>query len=184
MMTRVARLVNDRLLGLSPAARGAVEAAAVYVQPVPMAALRESTGVDALMMGDDAFAHVCAQARAAGLLREDAAAWSCRHDLIRQAVCDSLSPQRLAGLHRHAALWLAESANAGANADALTIAAHWRAARELQTALAWCHRGAEQLKERGRFRCGACVVARGGRRLAGRCTVAARTPGAGRVRPV
>ena len=36
-------------------------------------------------------------------------------------------------------------------ADALAIAEHWRAAGELQTALAWRHRGADQLKARGRF---------------------------------
>ncbi|KNZ32595.1 MAG: hypothetical protein AD742_10950 [Methylibium sp. NZG] len=154
VMARVARLVNERLRGLNTTARSAVEAAAVYVQPVPIAALRApidahgDVGAEvAEAGGDDAWTHVCAQARAAGLLQEDARGLSCRHDLIRQAVFDSLSPQRLVALNRHAALWLAERRDA----DALTIAAHWRAARELQTALAWCHRGAEQLKQRGRF---------------------------------
>ena len=45
------------------------------------------------------------------------------------------------------ALWLAGQPEA----DALAIAAHWQAADEPQTTLAWQHRGAEQLKARGRF---------------------------------
>lgn len=156
---RVARLVLARLQAQPAAVRQAVQAAAVFVQPVPASALRPppaggempgSTNATALADADfpDAdVADVGAQAVASGLLGATDAGLACRHDLIREAVADALAPALREALHRHAALWLA----AQPDADALGIATHWQAAGEPQTALAWQHRGAEQLKARGRF---------------------------------
>jgi tetratricopeptide (TPR) repeat protein len=146
---RVARLVLGRLQRLPPVVRHAVEAAAVFVQPVPAAALRRLAGLPAAADLDDdsPWTAACDNAVAAGLLRQEGEHLACRHDLIRQAIAQTLQPGRRLVLHRHAALWLA----AQPGADALTIAEHWRAAAEPQTALAWRHQGAEQLKARGRF---------------------------------
>lgn len=147
VLERVGRLVHARLQTLPAMARHAVEAAAVFVQPVPAEALRHLVGLP-VEEDDAAWTSVCNGAIAAGLLREDGAGLlACRHDLIRQAVSAGIAPQRLLPLHRHAALWLA----AHPGADPLQIAEHWCAAAEPQTALVWRHRSAEQLKARGRF---------------------------------
>jgi tetratricopeptide (TPR) repeat protein len=146
---RIAQLVVNRLAGLPEALRAAVEVAAVFVQPVPAGALQESaTGACGA-----AWAEACQRAVAAGLLRatEPDGALVCRHDLVRQTIQLSLAPARALALHRHAARWLAARADDGHAIDALTIAEHWRAAGDAQTALAWSHRGAEQLKARGNF---------------------------------
>ena len=139
----VLRLVRGRLQALPAAAQRAVEAAAVFVQPVPPAALGALAGAAT----DTECEALCARAVASGLLQPIGAVLACRHDLIRQAVDGTLPAPRRTALHRHAALWLAEQPSV----DALTIAEHWRAAGEPQTALAWRHRGAEQLKSRGDF---------------------------------
>jgi tetratricopeptide (TPR) repeat protein len=138
---RVAQLVRARLRAQPEAVRRAVELAAVFVQAVPAAALCEEPEAA------EAAAQACSGAVAAGLLREDGVGYSCRHDLIRHAIASALPAARHTALHRHAALWLAPHASS----DALNIAEHWRHAGEPQTALAWRHRGAAQLKERGRF---------------------------------
>ena len=142
---RVFGLVLARLKALPAAAQQAVEAAAVFVQPVPAQALAVASGSPG--PADERWPEVCARAVDASLLQVGGAGLVCRHDLIRQAVVDSLSSERKVALHRQAALWLAQKVDS----DALTIAEHWRAAGEPQTALAWRHRGAEQLKIRGRF---------------------------------
>ena len=165
---RVRRLVQSRLQGLPEPARHAAEAAAVFVHPVPAAALRPLAGA-ASAAGQDGqvgtppgnghasdsacrWAQAREQATAAGLLTEVAdGRIGCRHDLVRQSISAATPPDRRMALHRHAALWLATQIDAPAGADALAIAGHWRAAGEPQTALAWCHRGAEQQKSRGRF---------------------------------
>ncbi len=147
---RLNRLVLARLQALPADARQAVEAAAIFVQPVPADALRHLAGRPR-ETDDAAWQAACQQAVAAALLCQDRGGLACRHDLIRQAVGEALPPARRTALHRHAALWLAGRADAAVAADALAIAGHWRAAGEDQTALAWCHRGAEQLKARGRF---------------------------------
>jgi tetratricopeptide (TPR) repeat protein len=154
VLDRVSQLVHARLQALPAAARGAVEAAAVFVQPVPPAALRHLAGLPDEALDEAAlraWASACDSAIATGLLRRDGSALACRHDLIRQAITTRLPASRREALHRHAALWLAAQPDAVANDDALAIAEHWRAAGEPQTAWAWCHRGAEQLKARGRF---------------------------------
>jgi tetratricopeptide (TPR) repeat protein len=138
---RVSRLLQQRLGSLAPTARRMVEAAAIFVQAVPVEALLALGGEPGEGLG------AARQAIEAGLLHQDGDAWRCRHDLVREAAVAGLPPPRRSALHRHAALWLAERPDA----DPLTIAEHWRAAQEPQTALAWCHRGAEQLKSRGRF---------------------------------
>lgn len=143
--TRVFGLVLARLRGLPAAAQQAVEAAAVFVQPVPARALGGASGSPG--PADEQWPQVCARAVDASLLQPMGAGLSCRHDLIRQAIVDSLSSDRKAALHRQAALWL----GLDLDNDSLTIAEHWLAAGEPQTALAWRHRGAEQLKNRGRF---------------------------------
>jgi tetratricopeptide (TPR) repeat protein len=167
----VARLVQARVQALPELARQAVEAAAIFVQPVPAQALCHLAGLPPGRRAGDATGHrapdagaappgeprwadgalACQQAVAAGLLVDSASGLACRHDLIRQTVARALPAAQRAALHRHAALWLAAVAPAHGTADALSIAEHWRAAGEPQTALAWCHRGAEQLKARGRF---------------------------------
>lgn len=148
VQARIGQLVQARLDGLPDAVRRLVEAAAVFVEPVPPEALAVGTGAGGpgaappASLGPDTETAV-----AAGLLRRDGGRLACRHDLIRQTLVPLLSPSRRAALHRHAALWLATQPVP----DALTIAEHWRAAGEPQTALAWRHRGADQLKSRGRF---------------------------------
>ncbi len=140
---QVLRLVRARLDALPPGAQRAVEAAAVFVQPVPAAALGALAGAATEEEG----AAIAERALMSGLLQRAGAALGCRHDLIRQAVVTQLPAPRRMALHRHAALWLASQPVV----DALTVAEHWRAAGETQTALAWRHRGAEQLKSRGDF---------------------------------
>jgi tetratricopeptide (TPR) repeat protein len=150
---RVHQMVLRRLQALHPLARKAVEAAAVFVQPVPEAGLRQLLGLPAGDAGDADWAQAREAAIAAGMLREQAPGLCCSHDLIRTATGADLAPTRRTALHRHAALWLAQQPWA----DAMTIAEHWRAAGEPQTALAWRHQGAEQLKARGRYE-EACAV--------------------------
>jgi len=158
---RVAQLVLARLQAQPAAVRHAVQAAAIFVQPVPADALRAPPAADPAAAApaddpaaDSAWAAACAQAVAAGLLQvvdgqavDGSAALACRHDLIRQTVAADLPAPQRAALHRQAALWLARQPQA----DALAIATHWHAAGQPQTALGWQHRGAEQLKARGRF---------------------------------
>lgn len=170
VLDRVEQLVHARMQALPAAARQAVEAAAVFVQPVPADALRHLAGLPGapdpvgdgpdMEDGDEGatpgtfirnWADVCDSAIGAGLLHPDGSRLVCRHDLIRQAITTRMPASRRRALHRHAALWLAERTDIATNDDALTIAEHWRAAGEAQTALAWRHRGAEQLKARGRF---------------------------------
>lgn len=144
---RVRHMVQRRLQALPPSARQTVEAAAVLVQPVPEAALRRMLGLPDGDAGDLAWQQARDAALAAGMLGEQPGGLACAHDLIRQATAAQLSPARCLALHRHAALWLATQPQA----DAMTVAEHWRAAGEPQTALAWRHTGAEQLKARGRY---------------------------------
>lgn len=144
---RVQQMVQRRLQALPPLAAQAVEAAAVMVQPAPAQALRHLLGLPAGDAGDAACQQALAQALDAGMLAEQAAGLAFAHDLIRQATAAQLGDARRLSLHRHAALWLGTRPEA----DAMTVAEHWRAAGEPQTALAWRHRGAEQLKARGRY---------------------------------
>lgn len=144
---RVRQMVQRRLQALPALARKAVEAAAVFVQPVPEDGLRRLLGLPAGAAGDADWAAARDQALAAGMLRAQTPGLACSHDLIRTATVADLAAARCAALHRHAALWLAHQPWA----DAMAIAEHWRAAGEPQTALAWRHQGAEQLKARGRF---------------------------------
>lgn len=141
------RLLLARLKRQSDEVRSAVEAAAVFVQAVPADALRLHGALPGTAADEGSWSTALARAVGEGLLREDSALLACRHDLVREAVFAALKPARRQSLHRHAALWLAKQDDA----DALVIAEHWRAAGEPQTALAWCHRAAEQLKARGRF---------------------------------
>lgn len=140
---RVRELVQRHLAQVGPAARAALDAAAVLARPVPAALL-----LDVADPADPAhFARGCDEALQADLLRADAQGLQCRHDLIRQTVEAALGPTQRAWLHRRAALALA----ARGGAQPLDIAAHWQAAAEPQTALAWLHRGAQQLHEQGDF---------------------------------
>ena len=144
---RVRQMVQRRLRALPALARKAVEAAAVLVQPVPEDGLRSLLGLPAADAGDADWAAARDQALAAGMLRAQQPGLTCAHDLIREATVADLPAPRCAALHRHAALWLAQQPWA----DAMTIAEHWRAAGEPQTALVWRHQGADQLKARGRY---------------------------------
>jgi tetratricopeptide (TPR) repeat protein len=144
---RVQQMVQRRLQSLPGLAAQVVEAAAVMVQPVPAQALRHMVGLPEGEAGDAAWQQALAQAVNAGMLAEQASGLACAHDLIRQATAARLGSARRLTLHRHAALWLGTRPEA----DAMTVAEHWRAAGEPQTALGWRHRGAEQLKARGRY---------------------------------
>ena len=149
-LERLRPLVLRRLQALRATARSAVDAAAVFAQWVPARALRveELNCVDVSKeVADASWLHELESAASAGLLRCSEGNWGCRHDLIRRIVHDALPPERRAVLHRHAASWWAKLPEV----DALLVAEHWKAAAEPQTALAWCHRAAEQLKARGSF---------------------------------
>lgn len=148
LLERVSHLLHRQLDRMPGAVRQAVEAAAVFVHAVPASALRALVDLPAGVAGDGPWAATVQQALSAGLLRAEVdGRLCCGHDLIRQALAGGLAPARHMALHRHAALWLAEQPDA----DALTIAEHWRAAQEKQTALAWQHRAADHLKTRGRY---------------------------------
>lgn len=140
---RVLDLVVQRLRQQPASVRMAVEAAAVLSAPA------SSDLLGALCEGLDAaaLAEACDEAVAAGLLVEEGAAVQCRHDLIRSATLAGLGGARRRWLHRRAALTL----GAARNVDPLIVASHWEQAHELQTALAWTHRGGAQQKARGRF---------------------------------
>jgi tetratricopeptide (TPR) repeat protein len=144
---RVRQMVNRRLQALTPAARQAVEAAAVGLQALPEPALRMMMGLPDGTAGDTAWAQARDEALAAGMLRPLAPGLACSHDLIRHATVAGLAAPRRLLLHRHAALWLAQQPWA----DAMAVAEHWRAAGEPQTALGWQHLGAEQLKALGQY---------------------------------
>lgn len=140
---RVLELVGQRLRLQSAPVRAVVDAAAVLSAPATaelLTALCEG-------MGEAEVAEACDDAVANGLLSEDGTALQCRHDLIRSATIAGLGAARRRWLHRRAALAL----GAAGDADPLIVAGHWEQAQELQTALAWVHRGAGQQKERGRF---------------------------------
>jgi tetratricopeptide (TPR) repeat protein len=140
---RVLELVGQRLRTQPAAVCTVVEAAAVLSAPAPaevLASLCEG-------LTDADVAEACDEAVAAGLLAEDGAAVQCRHDLIRSAALAGLGSARRRWLHRRAALTL----GAGRDVDPLIVAAHWEEAHELQTALAWMHRGGALQKARGRF---------------------------------
>ncbi len=141
---RVRQLIQRRLDGLAPAPRAVVEAAALLSRPASLALLSAVSGLEEApcLAG-------CEAALTAELLVEGAGGMECRHDLIRAATVAGLSAARRESLHRRAALSLAQTL--GAAAPPLEIAAHWDQAGQPQTALAWCHRGAQQLKDAGRF---------------------------------
>jgi tetratricopeptide (TPR) repeat protein len=148
---RVQALLQRRLQTLGPLAQRWVEAAAVLGQPVPAAVLAGLTGTVAELAGEPDQPQgllACEEALAAGLLCEVPGGLQCGHDLIRSAVLAGLGTTRGQWLHRRAALALA--ARPGLD-EPLVIAEHWQRADELQTALAWMHRGAAQQKLRGRF---------------------------------
>lgn len=143
---RISGLVLARLRALPAGAQQVIESAAVFVHPVLPQALSSVDATNSATEIDDDTDYTSV-ALASSLLRACDGKISCRHDLIRETVVESLSTRRIAELHRRAALWLAGRDDS----DALTVAEHWRAAGELQTALAWRHRGAERLKSRGEF---------------------------------
>lgn len=144
----VREMLQRRLRALPAAARALVEAASVAVRPLPVnvlaqladgaAAWPEATLLDAVQT-----------ALQAEMLREERDGLQCRHDLVRQAVEAGLTATARQALHRRAALAL--GGRPEGNAEPLAVAAHWSAAQEPQTALAWMQRGAAQLKMRGRF---------------------------------
>ena len=144
----VRELLQRRLRALPAAARALVEAASVAVRPLPLNVLAQladgaSTWPDATLLD------AVQTALQAEMLREERDGLQCRHDLVRQAVEAGLTVTGRQALHRRAALAL--GGRAEGNAEPLAVAAHWSAAQEPQTALAWMQRGAVQLKMRGRF---------------------------------
>jgi tetratricopeptide (TPR) repeat protein len=143
---RISGLVMARLRALPAGAQQVIESAAVFVHPVLPQALGSADAADSAAEVEPEIDHLSI-ALASSLLHACDGKISCRHDLIRETVVESLSERRASELHRRAALWLAGRDDS----DALTVAEHWRAGGELQTALAWRHRGAERLKSRGDF---------------------------------
>lgn len=153
-LDRARPMVQRRLKTLPPLARRMVEAAAIFAQHVPATALQvnfasaSQAQVESQAQPSEAqWLQACDSALAAGLLRSEVPGLACRHDLVRHAVACGLPASERTALHRHAALWLANQGEL----DALTIAEHWNAANEPQTALAWRHRAGRQLKARGHF---------------------------------
>ena len=137
-------MLQRRLRALAPAGRSLVEAAAVVGQPMPLGVLTQVADIP-----PDQHLSATRLALESDLLREAVGGLACRHDLVRYAVLASLSPSHQQVLHRRAALAMA--ARAEGEAEPLAVAAHWTAAQEPQTALAWMLRGADQLKRRGQF---------------------------------
>ncbi len=142
--TLVRDMIQSRLRVLPPAARSLVEAAAVVGQPMPMGVLAQVADIQ-----PEQHLSATRMALESDLLREATGGLACRHDLVRYAVLASLSSSHQQILHRKAALAMA--ARAEGEAEPLAVAAHWTAAQEPQTALAWMLRGADQLKRRGQF---------------------------------
>ncbi|MCA9699786.1 MAG: AAA family ATPase, partial [Myxococcales bacterium] len=117
----VASIVAAKLDRLGPEALATVQAAAV---------LGRRFGVDAL---EDMVpgSHLQLPALvAAELLEPDAAAYLFRHDLVRDAVHDSLLPGTREGLHRRAAAWYR-------GRDPLMVARHLDGARDPEAAAAY-----------------------------------------------
>ncbi|MBC3916432.1 AAA family ATPase [Undibacterium sp. CY18W] len=144
---RVLQSLQQRLHRLTPEAKALIEAAAVLVQPLPVNVLMQIAGLDA--SDHLVAAQTSTTAIDADFLREDRQGLQCRHDLVRYAVESGLGMPYLQALHRRAALAL--GARPEGDADPLAVAAHWAAAQEPQTALAWMLRAAAQFHLRGRF---------------------------------
>ncbi len=145
---RVRDMLQQRLHSLEPMARNLVEAAAVAVRPLPLAALAQIAGADNTSL-QGPLLEPLRQALQSDLLKDGSSGLQCRHDLVRHAVVASLGAAHLQALHRRVALTLASRTER--DTESLTIANHWSHAQEPQTALAWMFRGASQLKQRGRF---------------------------------
>lgn len=144
----VRELLQRRLQLLPSAARALVEAASVAVRPLPLNVLLQLAD-GATEWSGATLLDAVQTALSAEMLREERGGLQCRHDLVRQAVEASLTVAARQALHRRAALAL--GGRPEGNAEPLAVAAHWSAAQEPQTALAWMQRGAVQLKMRGRF---------------------------------
>jgi len=144
----VRELLQRRLRALPDAARALVEAASVAVRPLPLNVLVQLAD-GAADWSDATLLDAVKTALNAEMLRDERDGLQCRHDLVRQAVEASLTSAARQALHRRAALAL--GGRPEGNAEPLAVAAHWSAAQEPQTALAWMQRGAVQLKMRGRF---------------------------------
>lgn len=144
----VRELLQRRLRTLPSTARALVEAASVAVRPLPLNVLVQLAD-GATEWSDTALMEAVRIALQAEMLREESAGLQCRHDLVRQAVEAGLTTTARQALHRRAALAL--GGRPEGKTEPLAVAAHWSAAQEPQTALAWMQRGAVQLKMRGRF---------------------------------
>lgn len=144
----VREMLQRRLHSLPDAARALVEAASVVVRPLPLTVLTQLAD-GASKWSDATLLEAVQTAMRAEMLREERDGLQCRHDLVRHAVEAGLTVATRQTLHRRAALAL--GGRPEGNAEPLDVAAHWSAAQEPQTALAWMQRGAVQLKIRGRF---------------------------------
>lgn len=132
---RVAMMIRQRRDRLPDHARAMVDAASLAVGQPALAQLASMANLDIT-----AAIEALEVAQRHGLLQGTA----CRHDLVRQAVQSSLSPQRAADLHARAAHYLARS-----DADPEVIALHWRRAKEDEAAWPWVLRSAQRLRQRG-----------------------------------
>lgn len=144
----VRELLQRRLRALPNNARALVEAASVAVRPMPLSVLVQLAD-GASGWSDATLMDAVNTALHAEMLRDEPDGLLCRHDLVRQAVEAGLTSAARQALHRRAALAL--GGRPEGKAEPLAVAAHWSAAQEPQTALAWMQRGAVQLKMRGRF---------------------------------
>ena len=141
---RLRELLQRRLVSLNAPARGLVQASAIVARPLPLHVLAHIAGLTEAQ----ALAAL-PPALQADLLTENIAGLNCRHDLVRQAIAQGISPSQAQALHRRAAQALSKRPEG--EAEPLAVAQHWREAQEAQAALAWLLRGAEQLQRRGRF---------------------------------
>jgi ATP/maltotriose-dependent transcriptional regulator MalT len=125
----IRQVIDSRLGYVSPATRSVLDAACVLGADAPLELLAAIAGIDEPLLEDAVaeagLAHFIIPGSGGASLRF-------RHALIRQAVYEALSPVTRTRLHHETAKLLA----ARPGAEALTVAHHFRAARDL-AAIPW-----------------------------------------------
>jgi DNA-binding SARP family transcriptional activator/tetratricopeptide (TPR) repeat protein/biotin operon repressor len=127
------RLFEHRLAGLSPAARAALDAAAVVGQHVPYPLWRE-------VAGDGALPERAGELERARLVRLDGDGYAFAHDTLRSLVVWGLSPERRRALH---AVALEAQKRRGPH-DALGLLYHAEQVGDVDEIATWAARAGEQ----------------------------------------
>jgi DNA-binding CsgD family transcriptional regulator len=153
------RSIRDAVLGriarLTCSARSLLEVAAVAGPRVELWLL------SAISPGDFKALDECL---AAGVLHEQGDACVFRHELVRQAVIDSIAPVRRAELHRRALSAL--EALPGGRGDILRLAHHAEGANDDRAILTYLPTAAREASTAGAHRAAADLLAKGLRRAA------------------